>query len=120
MISYVEVAERFEAAHYLTSYKGKPESIHGHSFGVHARVYGDPGYEGMVVDFLELKALLQQTIAPFAQRLLNDVPPFDRTSPTAEHLARFVYETLKPKLKLATLRVEVEEAPGCVAGYGDA
>ncbi len=120
MIGYVEVFERFEAAHYLTSYKGSPEPIHGHSFGVRVRVYGDPGNEGMIVDFLELKALLKNTIDPFSQRLMNEVPPFERTSPTAEHIARFVYETLKPTFRSAPLRVEVEEAPGCVAGYGDA
>jgi 6-pyruvoyltetrahydropterin/6-carboxytetrahydropterin synthase len=120
MIGYVEAFERFEAAHYLTSYKGSPEPIHGHSFGVRVRVYGDPGNEGMIVDFLELKALLKNTIDPFSQRLMNEVPPFERTSPTAEHIARFVYETLKPTFCSAPLRVEVEEAPGCVAGYGDA
>jgi 6-pyruvoyltetrahydropterin/6-carboxytetrahydropterin synthase len=120
MIGYVEVFERFEAAHYLTSYKGSPEPIHGHSFGVRVRVCGDPGNEGMIVDFLELKALLKNTIDPFSQRLMNEVPPFERTSPTAEHIARFVYETLKPTFRSAPIRVEVEEAPGCVAGYGDA
>jgi len=51
---------------------------------------------------------------------MNEVPPFERTSPTAEHIARFVYETLKPTFRSAPLRVEVEEAPGCIAGYGDA
>jgi 6-pyruvoyltetrahydropterin/6-carboxytetrahydropterin synthase len=120
MIGYVEAFECFEAAHYLTSYKGSPEPIHGHSFGVRVRVYGDPGNEGMIVDFLELKALLKNTIDPFSQRLMNEVPPFERTSPTAEHIARFVYETLKPTFRSAPLRVEVEVAPGCVAGYGDA
>jgi 6-pyruvoyltetrahydropterin/6-carboxytetrahydropterin synthase len=120
VISFVEVSERFEAAHYLTSYKGQKEPIHGHSFGVYVRVYAEPDHEGMVVDFLELKAHLRQAIAPFTQRLLNEVPPFDSISPTAEHIARFVYETLKPKLRFAPLRVKLEEAPGCIAAYGDA
>lgn len=120
MISFAEVAERFEAAHYLTSYKGQKEPIHGHSFVVYVRVYKEMDHEGMVVDFLELKALLRQTLAPFAQRLLNEVPPFDSISPTAEHIARFVYGELKPKLGFVPLRVKVKEAPGCIAGYGDA
>lgn len=120
MVGFVEVFERFEGAHYLTSYKGSPEPIHGHSFGIRVRVHGEPENEGMIVDFLELKALLNNTIAPFSQRLMNEVPPFDRISPTAERFARFVYEAIKQTYPSSPLRVEVEEAPGCIAGYGDA
>lgn len=82
------------------------------------RVYGLSNNEGVVVDFIELKSALSSIISPFFGKLINNIIPFDTVSPSAEHIAKYLYDSLKERYD-APLRVEVGEAPGCVAAFGD-
>ena len=41
----------FDAAHYLPSYNGKCEHLHGHTYKLVVKVDGRPDMEGMVLDF---------------------------------------------------------------------
>ena len=45
----------FDAAHYLPSYNGKCEHLHGHTYKLVVKVDGRPDMEGMVLDFSLLK-----------------------------------------------------------------
>lgn len=45
----------FDAAHYLPSYNGKCEHLHGHTYRLVVMVDGRPDHEGMVLDFTLLK-----------------------------------------------------------------
>jgi 6-pyruvoyltetrahydropterin/6-carboxytetrahydropterin synthase len=85
----------FEAAHHLTAYRGAPEPVHGHSFRVEARIASSAlGAEGYAVDFVEIQGALDRLAARFRHADVNTVPPFDRISPTAEHLARWFHGEL--------------------------
>lgn len=96
----LKVRARFEAAHHLTSYRGAPEPVHGHSFLVEARVESpELGGEGYAVDFVALHGALDELAGRFRHRDLNTVPPFDRLSPTAEHLARWFHDELSAWLR---------------------
>jgi len=59
---------RFEMAHALYGYDGPCKNIHGHSYCLHVTVIGkpiqDPGAtkNGMLMDFTDLKAIVQQQI----------------------------------------------------------
>jgi 6-pyruvoyltetrahydropterin/6-carboxytetrahydropterin synthase len=58
----------FEAAHALQHYKGACRNIHGHSYKLQVTIIGTPivsethPNDGMVLDFKELKQLVQETI----------------------------------------------------------
>ena len=115
----VRVVVRFEAAHHLTSYKGAPEPVHGHSWKVEAvlrtdRLDGD----GMAFDFVEARTVLQELAARFDHRDVNTVPPFARQSPTTARLAAWFFEELGRRLPAAPLaEVTVWEGPDCSATY---
>jgi len=122
------VRARFEAAHHLTSYRGAAEAVHGHSWRVEARIEAPRlGPEGYAVDFVELQAALEGLARRFHHADLNTVPPFDRRSPTTEHLAQWFFEELSgwlatgqggeraPGARVAA--VTVWEGPDCAATF---
>lgn len=97
----------FEAAHWLPTFPEghKCRRMHGHSFRVDVIVEGDvPADKGYLIDYGQIK----QAIEPIKSRLdhyvLNEVEGLE--NPTAEMLARWVYDRLKPALPLlAAVRV---------------
>jgi 6-pyruvoyltetrahydropterin/6-carboxytetrahydropterin synthase len=117
----VRVRARFEAAHHLTSYRGAPEPVHGHSWQVEAALAAATlDSEGMAADFVAAQAALHDLAAALDHRDLNAVPPFDRISPTAERVALWFFDRLAERLAggEATLaEVTVWEAPGCSVTY---
>ena len=100
----VRVTADFAAAHFLRDYHGKCENLHGHNYKVYAHVAGselDAG--GMLLDFSVLKSALKKVCALLDHTNLNDNPYFDQ-NPSAERIARFIYEKLVeelPELKKA-------------------
>lgn len=122
MSSYeVRVQARFEAAHHLTSYLGKPEPVHGHSWLVEAAVTAERlDDEGMAFDFIRLREHLRELAARLHHRDLNTVAPFDQTTPTSENLATWFFEELGPAIDDTRARlsaVTVWEGPECCATY---
>ena len=68
---------RFECAHALSGYDGKCRHIHGHSYRLYVTISGKPRAlsgdpkEGMVMDFVSLKYLVNKLIIePFDHSLL--------------------------------------------------
>jgi 6-pyruvoyltetrahydropterin/6-carboxytetrahydropterin synthase len=115
----LKVRDRFEAAHHLRSYQGRPEAVHGHSWQVEVRLEApELDKEGMGFDFVAVRDALGEALRPFHHADINTVPPFDTLSPTTEHLARFFYEELSRRLPGAPIvSVTVWEGPDCSASY---
>lgn len=103
------VTSDFSAAHQLRHYQGKCERMHGHNFGVEAVVQGSSlrPDTGILMDFKELKRLLNQVLESLDHRLLNDVRFFADQNPSSENLARYVYTELAPRLPQGVSLVEV-------------
>jgi 6-pyruvoyltetrahydropterin/6-carboxytetrahydropterin synthase len=86
---------------------------HGHNYIVEVTVEGDPDpVTGMVMDLKALKDILErEIILPMDHRFLNfEVPPFDRTVPTAANLANEIWRRLDgllrgPNFNLAKIRL---------------
>lgn len=101
----LRVNTTFDAAHYLRNYDGKCSRLHGHTWRVEVAVAGSSlDARGMVIDFLDLKGILREITGSFDHTLLNDVPPFSGSegewmNPTAENLARLIFEELEKRLK---------------------
>jgi 6-pyruvoyltetrahydropterin/6-carboxytetrahydropterin synthase len=96
----------FSAAHYLREYQGKCEQMHGHNYRV--RIYAGSeslDHAGLVVDFAELKAAMQQVIGKFDHRLLNEIPPFDRMAPSLELMAQHIAEEVAKQIDDERVRI---------------
>ena len=91
----------FEAAHWLPCFPEghKCRRMHGHSFHVDVFVAGEvPADKGFLVDYGEIKRAIAPVEAQLDHYVLNDIAGLD--NPTAEMLARWIYERLQPALPL--------------------
>jgi len=88
----ISVEQSFAAGHSLRGYRGKCENVHGHNYRVRVIVEGEQlDAAGLLVDFVEIKRLMNQLIERWDHRFLNDIPPFDTLNPTAENMARWCH-----------------------------
>ena len=92
----LKVEGAFEAAHHINGYPGKCARLHGHNWVVEAVVKGRELDElGMLVDFKDIKQTLKDILERFDHHYLNELAPFkDGVNPTAENLARIIFEEL--------------------------
>lgn len=94
------IESQFSAAHQLRGYKGKCEELHGHNWRIQVTVSSDKLSDiGMVIDFHELKSLTNEVIASLDHSLLNEVFPFTEINPSSENIARWIYESMKKKIR---------------------
>ena len=87
--------------------------MHGHSFRVEVAVEGplDPA-RGYLMDYGDIKKLLAPLEAELDHRVLNEVPGLE--NPTSEHLARWIWDRLKPTLpELSAVQVRETCTSGC-------
>jgi len=85
----------FDAAHNLVSYHGKCENLHGHTYRMMVELSGEPDAEGMIIDFVQVKKIVEaEIISKFDHAYLNEIIP----QPTAENIARYVFERLDSPL----------------------
>jgi len=114
---------RFAAAHQIRGHRGGCENLHGHSYRVRVCVGASRLDElGMVIDFADLKQVMEEVVGPFDHRFLNEIPPFDEKNTTAELLAQHVFEQLGARLnddRVRVQRVEVWESDSACAVYED-
>jgi 6-pyruvoyltetrahydropterin/6-carboxytetrahydropterin synthase len=107
----ISVEESFAAGHSLRGYQGKCERVHGHNYRVRVTFEGEQlDSRGLLLDFSEVKRLMQGLIERWDHRFLNDVPPFDVLNPSAENMAKCFYEELVRGLQSAAREVPVRLA----------
>jgi 6-pyruvoyltetrahydropterin/6-carboxytetrahydropterin synthase len=98
----VSVDETFAAAHNLRNYKGKCENLHGHNYKVRVTLAGqEVDATGLLYDFVHLKQVIQGVIRALDHKYLNELPPFDVQNPSAENIARYIYEQTSKQLPQA-------------------
>lgn len=89
----------FDAAHALPNYQGACQRLHGHTYKLQVGVTGPvQTLSGMVVDFSELKAHLEQAVVQHLDhQYLNviQVPEFPVSCPTAERMVLWIAERLR-------------------------
>ena len=115
----------FSAAHAIVI-AGQREALHGHDWHVTACIAGEHlDADGLLVDFHAVEESLHAILRPFRNANLNECAPFDRTNPTAEHVARHIAAALDARLRpimgeargVRVAWVRVTESPGCAATY---
>ena len=114
----VSTTQHFDAAHFLRGYPGPCQRLHGHRFLVEVIVSGEELNKlGMLIDFKTIKDVLKTHIlSKFDHYCLNEIVPFDKVNPTAENLAKYIYDQLKPYIEFLD-SVKVYESPDCYAEY---
>jgi len=126
---------KFDAAHVLTNHAGLCKNLHGHTYRVDVSVAGVAPASDMVIDFKDLKTIATEVICDrfdhafiystgsVGEREIAAVVekngmrtvalPFRST---AENLARYFFEELRPRIP-ALSSVKVWETADSVAEY---
>ncbi len=118
----ISVETNFWASHQLVLLDGSKEPVHHHNWLVSADVSSDKlNSMAVVMNFQKLKAMVDNIVAEFNNTSLNEISYFRQNNPSAENVARYIYEKLRNKLpkgvKLQSIRA-VEE-PGCAANFSE-
>ena len=114
----MEIFKEFtlESAHVLPHVPEgrKCRRLHGHSFRIEIHVQGAPEpTSGWIMGFGEIKNAFQPIHDQLDHRYLNEVEGL--SNPTSEHLARWIWQRLKPSLSgLSKVVVRETCTTGCV------
>lgn len=111
MIATITKSFTFDAAHWLPNVASehKCRRMHGHNYRVSISVTGPVDERiGWVMDFAELSAAFEPLRARLDHATLNEVEGLE--NPTAEHIARWIWQRVRPALPLLSA-VVVEENP---------
>lgn len=92
----------FSAAHFLTKYHGQCEQLHGHNYRLQVTVVGPLNADDVVIDFVELKKVVQdKIISQLDHTHLNDRFP----NPTCELVAQWIFQQLKTHIPVTTIQL---------------
>ncbi len=111
MLTQIAKDFRWEMAHRLPDHSGGCRNVHGHSYRMWVELAGEPDEMGMVLDYFDLKKMVDPLIAEIDHAFLCDrsdtlIVDFLESSglkavyvtfpTTAENLAKWFFERLKP------------------------
>lgn len=115
-----KVLGSFSAAHSLREYRGDCERLHGHNYRVEVSVESDvQNATGLVMDFRDLEGLLKSVLDGLDHHYLNDLDAFATVNPSAENIARYIFDTLRSEVNppVVLREVTVWENDTCCVTY---
>ncbi len=113
----IAVEDTFDAAHCLRDYEGTCRQLHGHTYRVRAAFrFSSLQDTGLAFDFRKAKQVLRETTEHLDHRYINDLPEFSLQNPSAEAIAKYIYDRVKESVP-ATYSVSVWETPTSCATY---
>ena len=119
----IRIEARFESAHFLRSYRGISEPLHGHSYKVEAELEAAGAgvdSDAIAVDFVTSKRELEALARRLDYACINDVPPFTEVNPSAENIAQWFHRELSAVVEAEgaiVTSVTVWEGPVNAATY---
>ena len=117
----VIVKKHFSAGHQLRDHAGTCENLHGHNWKVDIVVASEKLNDiGLVIDFEDVERAADKIIDRLDHITLNDIPYFQDANPSAENIARYIFEEIKLKITHANVhmkRVTVWETDKLGASY---
>ena len=116
----ISVERHFRASHQLTLPDGSKEPVHQHDWVVTASLSSERlNNMGVVMDFQALQAMIDKTVAGFDNSALESIGYFQQNNPSAENVAKYIYEKLRIELPkgVKLLNILIVEEPGCSAKF---
>ena len=110
----------FDSAHWLPHVPEdhKCRRMHGHTYIVRIYLRGElHPVLGWVTDFADIKKVWKPLEQQLDHRVLNDIPGLE--NPTAENLAVWIWERIKPELPLLCKVVVCENRTSGVEYFGE-
>lgn len=102
----LHVTSHFTAARALRNYVGDCAKLHNQTFKVGVDVAAPELDEtGLVVDFYDIKAMLEQVLSLFECGNLNEIAPFNKLNPSNENLAKYIFVELNKNLVHPTIKL---------------
>ena len=96
----ISVESSFAAAHFLRGYPGNCEKIHGHNWKVRATArVRKLNRLGFGLDFREFQSILRDVTGQLDHQNLNELRQFRKQNPSAENIARWIFENLEGRLR---------------------
>lgn len=117
----ISIRTHFSAAHHLRDYDGKCAKQHGHNWLVEVYCRCEKLNEvGMGIDFVDLKREVNALLDRMDHSDLNEMEYFKEHNPTAERIAKYLFDRLSARFGDETAsvsKVTVYETPNCAASY---
>jgi 6-pyruvoyltetrahydropterin/6-carboxytetrahydropterin synthase len=106
----ITVEDHFSSGHYLRNYHGRCENPHGHNYRVCVTLVGNELQDnGLLLDFKQLKEIIQPIIDSLDHQMINEISPFTELNPSAENLARYFFDEIAGQVvKTTANRVTVK------------
>lgn len=96
----ITIKKSFFAAHYLKKPKGGTEMPHDHHWVIEAKFRSETVEDiGFNIDFRKVDHIFQEIFHVYQGKTLNEFEPFTKISPSAENLAKHIYEKLSDALR---------------------
>ena len=118
----IRIETGFTAAHQLELPDGSKEPSHSHDWRVVVQLSCEKLNKiALVFDFHRLRSIVDEICSELSRNPLEKLEYFARNNPSAENVAHYVYEKLKPRLpqRVNLDSVFVMEEPGCWAGFSE-
>jgi 6-pyruvoyltetrahydropterin/6-carboxytetrahydropterin synthase len=118
----VAVERSFVAQHFLCGGDWGPENLlHSHPYKVEVQLQGDTlDGHGYLVDIVDIDFHLDEIVAYFRDRTLNELAEFAGLNPSIEHFSRIFCRMLRQRLaapNLKAMRVKIWETDIAWAAY---
>jgi 6-pyruvoyl-tetrahydropterin synthase len=112
------VKRTFPAVHALSNDGELIEEPHEHAWVCEVTFASkDVDASGMLADFRDVDAIIDQALSPLTSRTLHTATEFSGTSASAENIAKFLHDALKPSFGHKLVRVQVWEDAEHGAAY---
>lgn len=101
----------FDSAHFLPNVPDghKCKEIHGHTYRAVIYINGTLDKEvGWVMDFAEVKAVIDPIVKSIDHKLLNNLPGLE--NPTCERIAVWLWDNIKPRIPQLS-KIVLHETP---------
>jgi 6-pyruvoyltetrahydropterin/6-carboxytetrahydropterin synthase len=115
------IESNFSAAHRIDGYAGVCKDIHGHNFIVEVTVKVKKLNKiGFGIDFLDLKTEVTYFLKQLDHKNLNEIKYFQKTNPTSENIAIWLFKNLSKKINSKNVKVskiKIKESSDFSATY---
>ena len=119
----LKIVTDFASAHSLRDYPGDCSSLHGHNWPVEVMVSSQVLDDtGIAIDFREIKRQAKVGVKRLDHQYLNEIKPFDVLNPTAENIAKYLFDEIDILINDENVKVKevlIWETPRSAVTYSE-